>query len=135
MCYTCIVAPPPNAPGKQATTIVLKVLQLIISTVIEAIVVSLQTYGLHAKVEEVRIASDICTIYKDTGIEPSTTQTICCQKCFTLNSNLADTPQICTYRQSTRAHQCSEPLWTYWHTGRGRKRVPKPYYSTQDFHS
>lgn len=58
-----------------------------------------------------RIPKDIRTITKNHCIAPELDKRICCPVCFSLYQP-STAPWVCTYKQTIRARECGEPLFT-----------------------
>lgn len=85
-------------------------------------------------VAAVPIPTDVRTAMARLSIEPVIIRSICCPKCFR-GYSLANLPQTCLRRETSRSQPCNTPLWAERQTRAGPKIVPQRLYNTQDFHS
>ncbi|KAF7311213.1 hypothetical protein MKEN_01022800 [Mycena kentingensis (nom. inval.)] len=121
--------------GRATVNTVLKALQLIISTTVDVIRISLAAQGVEASLPNFNIPADIRSIHSRFNLDPPIQRTVCCPKCYKLYSGeLADIPLRCTYRQSPRAKPCNAELRRKRRTRTGGvKDVPHTMFSTQLF--
>jgi len=120
--------------SRNTTNLVLRALQLIISTLLHLIQLALLAQGITAQLPPITLPRDIRTAYQHYSQEPQILRTPCCPKCYKLYPDLESTPEvtICTGKVSRNSRlRCKEPLWRTQRLGKIRKMVPKMYFNTQ----
>ncbi|KAF9058421.1 hypothetical protein BDP27DRAFT_1432859 [Rhodocollybia butyracea] len=103
--------------SRNTANIILKVLQLILSTTFNIVEVALTSnLGVNAKLPAVHIPQDIRTAYHICG-------------------NIGTLPWRCGWKESPGARVCGAELWRRQRFGHRSKWVPKTLYNTQNFES
>lgn len=124
--------------SREVTNTTLKALHFICQTLLQLIFGVLQAAGLAVQPPVSLFPKDIRTIYAQ-GWDPEINRTICCPKCFSLfpdDEGSNPVPDVCPWRKNpNRGPRCGTKLWKLRKTRNGLKRVPKRYYSTQNFQS
>lgn len=120
--------------SRSRANIILRAVQLIVSTVISLVELSLLAAGVTVNIPAFKVPRDVRTAYKHYFSEPMIDRTVCCPKCFSIFlGDYADMPRKCTWRSSPRSRPCNTELWQKQNTQKGKKWVPKCLYTTQSF--
>lgn len=77
------------------------------------------------------LPTDVRTAVSALSIDPVLQRSVCCPRCMA-RYELANLPERCYWRESSRSAMCKESLWTTRQTNGGPRAVPRRLYSTQD---
>jgi len=111
----------------------LKALQLILTTILYLIEVTLCSSEITVKLSGIKLPHDVRTAYRLHFSEPEIIRTACCPSCFTLYSR--PIPWRCVWKASPRSRVCNTLLWKKKNTSKGPKWIPQCLYTTQSFDS